>query len=142
MQDYTGQNYNTVKASLEANGIVVKSEYKDIQKIDKYEKNVILEQLTTVGTELLPGDIVTFVIPEELIYPDFVKEKWKIIDIEDFCKKYGVTIQIEYEESKTEENDKVIYQSRSAGDEVKNNTTLKIKVIKKIIEETVSGDED
>ena len=127
VENYIGQNYNEVKAKLEANGIVVKSIERKALEIDNYEKGVILEQDVKVDTTLVEGDIITFTIPEVLTYPDFVGEAWTDEDVSDFCSKYGIKLTIENEESDLKAGT-VIKQSRNAGTEVVSNSTLKVVV--------------
>lgn len=144
VENYIGQNFSEVKAKLEASKIVVKSIEKSANKIDNYEKGVILDQDVKVDTVLVEGDVITFTIPELLVYPDFVNEHWSVDEVADFCGKYNINLTTETQESDEVEG-KILSQSRNAGAEVITNSTLKIVVAKakpKVEEKTETTKED
>ena len=132
--NYVGQNSYEVKGKLEAKGIYVLIEKKEIDENDKtkYQEDVIIEQKPESGTKAVEGDTVTLYIPNIVTqYPDFVAEAWPLSDIQTFCKEYGINLQTEYEETDKYKEGAVIKQSRSKGAKVMSNTTLKITIAKK-----------
>ena len=135
--NYVGQNSYEVKGKLEAKGIYVLIEKKEIDENDKtkYQEDVIIEQKPESGTKAVEGDTVTLYIPNIVTqYPDFVAEAWPLSDIQTFCKEYGINLQTEYEETDKYKEGTVIKQSRSKGAKVMSNTTLKITIAKKPVE--------
>ena len=145
LENYVGQNYYEVKGKLEANGIKVTIEKKEIE--DKsIKENTIIEQSPTVGTKVTDKDTVKLIVPDVITnYPDFVSEGWKLDDIRTFCDDYGINLEVVEKESETEAAGTVIGQSRSANSKVVSGVTLRITVAKEAIlnpiieEEIVAG---
>ena len=133
LENYVGSNFFEIKGKLEANGIKVVSESKDIESKDKEDikENQILEQKPIAGTKLVPGDTVTFVIPNLVAnYPNFVEEKWTRDAITNFCREYNVSVSFVEEETDTYAPGTIIKQDRVAGTRVKEGYPLVITVAK------------
>ena len=134
IKDYTGQDYNKIKAELEVKGLDVTVDKKDVDDKSKYigKENLIIDQSSKKDTILLKNDSITLFIPNILKeYPDFVKEGWSLKEVQDFCDEYKITVSVTDEINDSVDEGTVIYQSRSAGSDITPNTTLKIKVSKK-----------
>ena len=138
--DYTGKNYYEVKGNLEAHGINVIVEKKEVDSEDEYEASEIIDQSVEDGKKLGSGDTITLYIPNIVTkYPDFTDGTYTIEDVEAFCEEYGITLKITYVENDgSYEVDTIIDQSRKEGYTVARNTTLTIKVA----DEVTSGDEE
>ncbi len=137
--DYTGKDYNKVKAELEVKGINVLIENKEVDDKSKYvgKENNIIGQSVEIGTKLVKGDNIILYIPNiSTVYPDFVKDKWTINDIKKFCEEYGLSLNVEEVEDDSVEEETVVYQSRTAGSEIIKNASLTIRVSKKSEQET------
>ena len=137
--DYTGKDYNKVKAELEVKGINVLIENKEVDDKSKYvgKENNIIGQSVEKGTKLVKGDNIILYIPNiSTVYPDFVKDKWTINDIKKFCEEYGLSLNVEEVEDDSVEEETVVYQSRTAGSEIIKNASLTIRVSKKSEQET------
>jgi len=139
LEDYTGKNYQEVKAKLELLGINVLIEKKAVEDIEEYEgkEDLIIDQSPSFDAEaeekvkLEEGDTVTIYIPDVAeTYPDMVTEGWTLTEAEAFAKEYGITLDIEYVEIEDVEPDTIIYQSRGIGDRIVQGITLRIKVAK------------
>ena len=133
LDNYVGKNYYEIKGILEAKGIYVLVEKKEVSEKDKdkYKENIILEQKPESGTKVVEGDTVTLYIPDIITeYPDFVAENWPLSDIQTFCDEYNIKLVTEYKESTTQKDGTIISQSRAKGTKVMGNTTLKIVVAK------------
>ena len=130
LENYVGSNYYEVKGKLEANGIKVTVEKKEVS--DKtLKENTVIEQSPASGTKVIKGDTVKLIIPDVITnYPNFVSEGWKTDDIETFCKEYGITLTIVEEETNAYPAGTVIKQSRSADTKVISGATLKITIAK------------
>ena len=134
INDYTGQDYNKIKAELEVKGLDVTVDKKDVDDKSKYigKENLIIDQSSKKDTILLKNDSITLFIPNILKeYPDFVKEGWSLKEVQDFCNEYKINVSVTDEINDSVDEGTVIYQSRSAGSDITPNTTLKIKVSKK-----------
>ena len=133
LENYVGQNFFEIKGKLEAYGIKVVSELKDVEKTEKDEvkENQILEQRPIAGTKLVEGDTVTFVIPNLVVnYPNFVEEKWTKDAIEKFCSEYNISVEFVEEETNTYKEGTIIKQDRVAGTRVKEGYPLVITIAK------------
>ena len=132
-ENYVGQNFLEIKGKLEAYGIKVVSETRDVEKDEKdlVKENQILEQRPIAGTKLVDGDTITFVIPNLIVkYPNFVEEKWTKDAIETFCKQYNISVQFVEEETSAYKAGTVIKQDRVAGTRVMEGYPLVITVAK------------
>ena len=137
LENYVGQNYFEVKGTLEANGIYVLVEKKEVSEKDKdsIKENIVLEQKPESGTKVVEGDTVTLYIPDIITeYPDFVSESWPLSDIQTFCEEYKITLVTEYEETDNYPEGTILKQSRAKGNKVMANTTLKVTIAKAPIE--------
>ena len=143
LEDFTGKKYYEVKAKLELLGINVLVEKKSVEKPEDYEnkEDLIIDQNpkydkdATEKVRLSKGDTITLYIPDvAATYPDMVGEGWTLSDAEAFAKEYGITLDVTEVESDTEEEGKIIYQSRGTSDPIIKGVSLKIKVAKKKID--------
>ena len=124
LEDYTGKNYLMVQGTLEAYGIYVLPEKKDVEDASKYEGNEVIDQSVKAGEKVSAGDTVVLYIPNVVVkYPDFTN--YTITQVKEFCDKNGLNLSIS-PEGATE--GKIKSQSRPAGTTVAAGTTLKIEV--------------
>lgn len=133
IENYVGKNFFEIKGKLEAYGIKVVSELKDVEKDEKktVTENEIIEQRPIAGTKLVEGDTITFVLPNIVVnYPNFVEEKWTKEAIENFCKEYEVAVEFIEEETDSYAEGTVIKQDRVAGTRVLKAYPLKITLAK------------
>ena len=129
LENYFGMNYFEIKGKLQAYGLVVNQELKDVEEKEEVKENQILEQRPVAGTKMKEGETVTFILPNIIVnYPNFVEEKWTKEAIENFCKEYNVSVQFVEEETDTYEPGTIIKQDRVAGTRVKEGYPLKITV--------------
>ena len=137
LEDYTGQNYYEIKGKLEAKGIKVEMKTKSVENASEYKdkKDNIISQEPAFNkdeeTKLYANDSVVLYIPEVDVYPDMVKEKWTLSQVEDFVKEYNLTLDKSYKETDEVEEDIVLSQNREVGDPIYEGYTLKITLSKK-----------
>ena len=137
LEDYTGQNYYEIKGKLEAKGIKVEMKTKSVENASEYKdkKDNIISQEPAFNkdeeTKLYANDSVVLYIPEVDVYPDMVKEKWTLSQVEDFVKEYNLTLDKSYKETDEVEEDIVLSQNRAVGDPIYERYTLKITLSKK-----------
>lgn len=142
IEDYTGENYKTVKANLENEGlnVLVETEKIEKDKQDSYKEDTVVNQSVEKGTKLEEGDtIVIYYAVFVVEYPDFVNDSWDVDSIQSFCDKNDVTLKIEYEDKDEYPEGTVIDQNRT--NEVIGGQTLTITVTTKS-EEMVTPSED
>jgi eukaryotic-like serine/threonine-protein kinase len=122
MEDYKGKNYLTVKGTLEAYGIYVLVEKKDVDDTSNYEGSEIIAQSVAAGAKVASGDTVVLYIPNIVVkYPDFTT--YTLAEVQEFCKKNDVNLVVKPDGATT---GKIISQSRSAGSAVASGATLTI----------------
>ena len=143
VENYIGKNYYEVKGMLEANGIVVTVEKKEVEDKELTE-NTIIEQYPEVGTKVIKGATVKLIVPDVITkYPNFVSEGWTVEDIQIFCDEYGLTLTVVEEETSMYPAGRVIKQSRNADSRVIAGVSLKITIAKEptIEEAPITPDE-
>lgn len=129
MEDFTGKNYLTVKGTLEAYGIYVILEKKDVDNVT--DASIILEQSVKAGEKVSKGDTVTLYIPNITAkYPNFTSGDYTKEQIEEFCTQNNITCKFN-EVSEAPGNYKsgdIIKQSRPAGTQVTSGASLTITI--------------
>ena len=142
LEDYTGKNYYEIKAKLELKGIKVEMKQKTVENASEYKdkEDLIIDQEPKFDkeneTKLYEKDSVILYIPEVDVYPDMVKEKWTLSQVQDFAKEYNLTLDISYKETKEVEENIVLSQGRVAGDPIYEGYTLKVTISKEVEEKT------
>ena len=133
--DYLGKNVLEVRGALEAYGIDVFIEYKEVENPEEYEENEVIEQSVEAGTMLSTGDDITIYAPKIVNeYPDFTDGSWTEEDVIDFCDEYGIILVVEREANSSYDNGTIIDQSRPEGYTIKEGTKLTITVADNTIE--------
>ena len=135
LEDYTGQNANSVKTLLETKyELKVTIEKKEVENTaDKeYTNDEIIGQNPAKDTKLKKGDTVTLYVPNIVDkFPDMAAEGWSLSDVETFCNKYGLILEKNEQETTAYAEGTIISQSRTAGSTIIKGTTLKVTVAKK-----------
>ncbi len=143
IEDYTGKDYYEIKGKLEAYGIDVSTEKKDVEDSGKTKANTILSQDVKAGEKLGKGDIITLTIPNLYkTYPDFIKDGYSVIDIKKFCTDNGITLEVKYQSDASHTNGEIIYQNMVAGTKVTSGATLSITVVKNEEKQTDKEDKN
>jgi len=133
IEDYTSKNYLSVKGALEARGLHVLIDKKDVEDSNKkYEDSQIIEQSIEAGTKLAKGDTITLYIPNVITkYPDFTDGTYSVNDVETFASEHGIKLTIKYVATSEYAPGTIIGQSRNEGYTVASNTTFEIRVAEK-----------
>ncbi len=127
IENYTGKNYLEVKAELEALGIQVLVEKKDVDD-EKIEENTVISQMPAAGEKVSQGDFVTLYIPNvDVTYPDFTNG-YTVEEVEDFCSLYGVVLEKKYQQTSSYSTGSIIHQSRISGSKIVAGETLTITI--------------
>lgn len=144
MEDFVGKNYLTVQGTLEAYGIYVIIERKDVTD-SNIDASAILEQSVKSGEKVTKGDTVTLYIPNVSVkYPDFTSGDYTKEEIEKFCTQYSVTCKFKETSSATGDakSGDIISQSRPSGTTVTAGATLTITIyVKDEVEECNPNEE-
>jgi len=141
VEDYTGKNYLEVKGKLEAYGInvIIEKKEMEVDTDEDYETNIIMDQSIKKGEHLSKGDNITLYIPDiKNLYPDFTDGTYSVSDIIDFANEYKLKLKFIDKDSKTisitsenanEYSDyKILTQNRAVGTKVTENASFTIKI--------------
>lgn len=141
VEDYTGKNYLEVKGKLEAYGInvIIEKKEMEVDTDEDYETNIIMDQSIKKGEHLSKGDNITLYIPDiKNLYPDFTDGTYSVSDIIDFANEYKLKLKFIDKDSKTisitSENAneyadyKILTQNRAEGTKVTENASFTIKI--------------
>lgn len=141
VEDYTGKNYLEVKGKLEAYGInvIIEKKEMEVDTDEDYETNIIMDQSVKKGEHLSKGDNITLYIPDiKNLYPNFTDGTYSVSDIIDFANEYKLKLKFIDKDSKTisitsenanEYSDyKILTQNRAAGTKVTENASFTIKI--------------
>lgn len=141
VEDYTGKNYLEVKGKLEAYGInvIIEKKEMEVDSDEDYETNIIMDQSIKKGEHLSKGDNITLYIPDiKNLYPNFTDGTYSVSDIIDFANEYKLKLKFIDKDSKTisitSENAseyadyKIITQNRAVGTKVTENASFTIKI--------------
>lgn len=141
VEDYTGKNYLEVKGKLEAYGInvIIEKKEMEVDTDEDYETNIIMDQSIKKGEHLSKGDNITLYIPDiKNLYPNFTDGTYSVSDIIDFANEYKLKLKFIDKDSKTisitSENAneyadyKILTQNRAAGTKVTENASFTIKI--------------
>jgi len=139
--DYVGENVFLIQGTLEAHGIKVFVETKDIEadEEDNFETNVIMEQSVEPGVFLTSGDEIILYVPNiKNLYPDFTDGTYTVSDIIDFCAEYevttifkdneGNTLVIDNSNSAEYDDYEIVSQNRNAGSKVTEGASITIRL--------------
>ncbi len=129
IKDYIGKNVLEVRGSLDAYGIDVFIEYKEVDNPEDYEEDIIIEQSVEAGTMLSTGDDITLYAPKIVNeYPDFTDGTWTEEDINDFGKEYGIIVLFNRVANSSHEDGTILKQSRPEGYTITKGTKLTITI--------------
>ena len=141
IEDYTGKNFEKVKAELEEAGIRVLSDSKDVSKDENVKEGTILEQDVEPGVKLGDGDTITFTVPNIYVsYPNFTDGTYTEADVKKFCDENGITLNVTYVEDANSADGAVVYQNMAAGSKVSKDANLRIKVVQNTETDTETYD--
>ena len=137
LEDYTGKDYATVKYLLEEKGLTVNMIEKEVTDDDNVKDGTIMSQTIASETEVKKGDTISFEVAKLItVYPDFVNESYTLSGVEEFCKKYNITLESTAKETNDFTENTILTQSRTAGTKVVSGVTLRVTYAKKkIVEE-------
>ena len=133
LEDYKGQNANSVKTLLETKyELKVSIEKKEIENKEpdkEYDDDEIIGQSLEAGSKVKKGDSLTLYTPNIVDkFPDIAAEGWSLSDVETFCSKYGLILEKVEQETTAYAEGTIIAQSRTAGTKIVKGTTLRVTV--------------
>jgi len=145
IEDYTGKSYLEIKGKLEALGLYVLVEKKNVEDGHEtdYEDSKIIDQSVKANEKLSVGDTITLYIPNVISkYPNFKDGTFTISDVQDFADTYELKLDIEYVPTDQYEAGTIFYQSRPEGYTIVAGQSFKIKVAQALENDPDEGDDD
>ena len=130
IEDYTGKEYKSIQANLTNKGlnVIVQEKAVSEEEQDKYKENTIIDQSAKKGERLQKGNtIILYYVVYKVEYPDF--KEYSVSEVEKFCEKYKVELNIDYVVKDEYEEGTIISQSRTGT--VTEGAKLTITVTKK-----------
>lgn len=130
IEDYTGKEYKSIQANLTNKGlnVIVQEKAVSEEEQDKYKENTIIDQSAKKGERLQKGNtIILYYVVYKVEYPDF--KEYSVSEVEKFCEKYKVELNIDYVIKDEYEEGTIISQSRTGT--VTEGAKLTITVTKK-----------
>ena len=131
IDDYTGQNVNSVKTLLETKyEIKVNVEKREVEDKNRdYDDDEIIGQSLEAGSKLKKNDSIILYTPNIVDeFPDMAGEGWSLTDVETFCNQYGLILEKVEQETTAYAEGTIISQSRTAGTTIVKGTTLRVTV--------------
>ena len=141
IENYLGKNYLEVKGALEALGLQVSIEKKDVDEASDYKDGEIIEQSIKEEQKLSVGDIITLYIPNIVSkYPDFTDGSYSITDVEAFCEEYNIKLNIENVATSDYAVGTIYYQSKPKDYTIIAGQSLTIKVAEAVSDNGATDD--
>ncbi len=144
IEDYTGENYNEIKGRLEALGLIVRLDAKDVDEDDdhEYEPTEIIGQSVEAGKKLSVGETIILYYPNVIrYYPDFTDGSYTTTDVQDFADTYELDLEIEYITTDEYEPGTIYYQSKPKGYTIVSGQKFKIRVAEADTNQSDDGDD-
>ena len=134
VEDYAGKNYLEIKGALEALGVQVLVEKKEVEDPSQYKDGEIIDQKLSVG------DNITLYIPDIVSqYPDFTDGSFTVDDVEAFCTEYNIKLTIDSVPTDEYAEGTIFYQDKPKDYTIIAGQSLRIKVAEAM---TDFGDEE
>ncbi len=137
IEDYTGKEYKSVQANLTNKGlnVIVQEKAVSEEEQDKYKENTIIDQSAKKDERLQKGNtIILYYVVYKIEYPDF--KEYSVTEVEKFCKKYKIDLDIEYVTKDEYEEGTIISQSRTG------TVTEGAKLVITVTTKTVESEDD
>ncbi len=131
VEELAGQNATEVKAVLERmyNLYVILKE----EDNDKANANEIIRTEPAAGATLTEGDTITLYIPNKIgDYPDFTTGEYSLKDIQSWCEKYSITLDVTYNPTDEYPAGTIYEQSQKAGTTAMPNQNLVIYIAEEL----------
>ncbi len=129
IENYLKKNYLEVKGALEALGLQVLIEKKDVDNPETAKDGEIIDQSIKAGEKASVGDTITLYIPNIISkYPDFTDGSYSIEEIQAFCDEYGIKLQVNEVVTNEEPDGKIISQDKPKDFVIRAGVTLTIEV--------------
>ena len=130
IEDYTNKSYLEVKGALEAQGLIVSVEKKEVGDTEtEVDENLVIGQSIEAGAKVSAGTQIILYIPNQMTkYPNFTDGSWSVDDVKDFANTYNLNLTVDEVETTEHEPGSIYYQSKPEGYSIISGTDFRIKV--------------
>lgn len=136
IENYKDRNYLEVKGALEALGLRVVIEKKEIEENDNLKEGQIIEQSVAEGEKLSVGETITLYIPDIISkFPNFTDGSYSVSEIQKFCDEHNIKLEVEEVETSEYQAGSIYYQNKPEGYTIAEGVTLKIRVAKEMTQQ-------
>lgn len=143
IENYANKNYLEVKGALEALGLQVLIDKKDVDNPDTATDGKIIDQSVKAGEKLSVGDTITLYIPNIVSkYPDFTDGSYSVEEVQKFCDEYGIKLKVNEVVNTEEPDGKIISQDKPKDFAIAAGVTLTIEVARNDGNDAVDCDDE
>ena len=131
IENYKDKNYLEIKGALEALGLRVVVEKKEVDENSNTKDGQIIEQSVAEGEKLSVGETITLYIPDIISkFPNFTDGSYSVSEVQKFCDEHNIKLEVEEVETSDYQAGAIYYQNKPEGYTIAEGVTLKIRVAK------------
>ena len=131
IENYKDKNYLEIKGALEALGLRVVIEKKEVDENSNIKDGQIIEQSVAEGEKLSVGETITLYIPNIISkFPNFTDGSYSVSEVQKFCDEHNIKLEVEEVETSDYQDGTIYYQNKPEGYTIAEGVTLKIRVAK------------
>lgn len=131
IENYKDKNYLEIKGALEALGLRVVVEKKEVDENSNIKDGQIIEQSVAEGEKLSVGETITLYIPDIISkFPNFTDGSYSVSEVQKFCDEHNIKLEVEEVETSDYQAGAIYYQNKPEGYTIAEGVTLKIRVAK------------
>ena len=131
IENYKDKNYLEIKGALEALGLRVVVEKKEVDENSNIKDGQIIEQSVAEGEKLSVGETITLYIPDIISkFPNFTDGSYSVSEVQKFCDEHNIKLEVEEVETSDYQEGSIYYQNKPEGYTIAEGVTLKIRVAK------------
>lgn len=131
IENYKDKNYLEIKGALEALGLRVVVEKKEVDENSNIKDGQIIEQSVAEGEKLSVGETITLYIPDIISkFPNFTDGSYSVSEVQKFCDEHNIKLEVEEVETSDYQEGAIYYQNKPEGYTIAEGVTLKIRVAK------------
>ena len=131
IENYKDKNYLEIKGALEALGLRVVIEKKEVDENSNIKDGQIIEQSVAEGEKLSVGETITLYIPDIISkFPNFTDGSYSVSEVQKFCDEHNIKLEVEEVETSDYQDGAIYYQNKPEGYTIAEGVTLKIRVAK------------
>ena len=113
IENYKDKNYLEIKGALEALGLRVVIEKKEVDENSNIKDGQIIEQSVAEGEKLSVGETITLYIPDIISkFPNFTDGSYSVSEVQKFCDEHNIKLEVEEVETSDYQEGAIYYQNK------------------------------